>query len=94
MDNQFFKIINRISVETKICNFTKKNRYQFIISEMDRVCDGLKLVRGTVNGAFGNREPWQIAAITATTVLGSVYVWDVLSQDECKFNKIYLINIY
>lgn len=51
---------------------------------MDRVCDGLKLVRGTVNGAFGNREPWQIAAITATTVLGSVYVWDVLSQDECK----------
>lgn len=57
---------------------------------MDRVCDGLKLVRGTVNGAFGNREPWQIAAITATTVLGSVYIYDILSQDECKHNNLNL----
>lgn len=38
-----------------------------------------------INKAFGNREPWQVAAITATTVLGTVWIWSFINQDESLF---------
>ncbi|EDW10304.1 sphingosine-1-phosphate lyase [Drosophila mojavensis] len=44
--------------------------------------DCLKPVGSSINRAFGNKEPWQIAAITATTVLGFVWIWTELSKDE------------
>ncbi|EDW60688.1 sphingosine-1-phosphate lyase [Drosophila virilis] len=44
--------------------------------------DCVKPVSGCINRAFGNKEPWQVAAITATTVLGGVWIWTELSKDE------------
>uniref|UniRef100_A0A0K8U451 sphinganine-1-phosphate aldolase n=1 Tax=Bactrocera latifrons TaxID=174628 RepID=A0A0K8U451_BACLA len=38
-----------------------------------------------LNRAFGNKEPWQVAAITATTVLGTVWLWTFINQDESLF---------
>ncbi|TDG50578.1 hypothetical protein AWZ03_002882 [Drosophila navojoa] len=44
--------------------------------------DCLRPVGNSINRAFGNKEPWQIAAITATTVFGFVWIWTELSKDE------------
>jgi hypothetical protein len=41
-------------------------------------------IRGAVNGLFVNREPWQIVAITATTVLTTVWFLEIINQDESK----------
>lgn len=49
--------------------------------------DCVKPVSGCINRAFGNKEPWQVAAITATTVLGGVWIWTELSKDESKFHN-------
>lgn len=44
--------------------------------------DSTIALRGAVNGAFANREPWQIVAVTTTTVLSIVWLWNVINQDE------------
>ncbi|XP_022227563.1 sphingosine-1-phosphate lyase [Drosophila obscura] len=44
--------------------------------------DCLKPVTEGINRAFGAREPWQVATITATTVLGGVWLWTFVCQDE------------
>ncbi|KAI8039851.1 hypothetical protein M5D96_007276 [Drosophila gunungcola] len=44
--------------------------------------DCLKPVTEGINRAFGAKEPWQVATITATTVLGGVWLWTVICQDE------------
>lgn len=31
---------------------------------------------------FGNKEPWQIAAITTSTILSLFWLWDLINQDE------------
>jgi len=51
--------------------------------------DSAQALRGTVNGAFVNREPWQIVAITSTTVLSAVWLWNLLlNQDESLFQRV------
>ncbi|XP_036334273.1 sphingosine-1-phosphate lyase [Rhagoletis pomonella] len=47
-----------------------------------QVVDCTKVLTGGVNRAFGNREPWLVATITATTVLGTVWLWTFINQDE------------
>ncbi|XP_017108341.2 sphingosine-1-phosphate lyase [Drosophila bipectinata] len=44
--------------------------------------DCLKPVAEGINRAFGPKEPWQVATITATTVLGGVWLYTVICQDE------------
>ncbi|GAB0097795.1 Sphingosine-1-phosphate lyase [Sergentomyia squamirostris] len=41
-----------------------------------------KLVASRVDGVFQNKEPWKIVAITTTAVLGTVWMWDFLRQEE------------
>ncbi|XP_013103384.1 sphingosine-1-phosphate lyase [Stomoxys calcitrans] len=41
-----------------------------------------KLVTEHINRMFANREPWQVATITATAVLSSVWLWSFINQDE------------
>jgi sphinganine-1-phosphate aldolase len=43
-------------------------------------------LRAAVNGLFVNREPWQIVAITATTVLSTVWLWEIVNQDESMYD--------
>lgn len=37
-----------------------------------------------INILFANKEPWQIATITATSVLTTVWIWEQINQDESK----------
>lgn len=43
-----------------------------------------KLITENINRLFANREPWQVATITATAVLSSVWLWSFINQDESK----------
>lgn len=53
------------------------------------VKDSSQALRGAINGAFTNREPWQIVAITTTTVLSTIWLWNILfNQDESLFARI------
>lgn len=44
--------------------------------------DAICLLTRHTNSIFKNREPWQIVAITATSVLSTVWLWNLLNQDE------------
>lgn len=44
--------------------------------------DAISLLTRQTNSLFKNREPWQIVAITATSVLSTVWLWNFLNQDE------------
>lgn len=36
-----------------------------------------------LNRAFGNyREPWQVATITTSLILGSIWLWNLLFSDD------------
>lgn len=52
---------------------------------MDLVNNGLLLTKNTVNNLFGQCEPWQVASITASSVLSSIWIWNFVFQDESKF---------
>lgn len=44
-------------------------------------------VKEYINQCFDKKEPWQIVAITAGSVLTSVWVWDVIFQDESLLSR-------
>lgn len=38
-----------------------------------------------INGLFGNnREPWQVASITAISLMTALWIWEQVKQDESK----------
>lgn len=49
--------------------------------------DCTKVVTDGLNRLFVNREPWQVATITATTVLSSVWLWNFINQDESVWSR-------
>lgn len=58
---------------------------RFDSNRMDRsVSSALDALRGNVNRLFVNKEPWQVATMTATTVLTAVWLWEFVNQDESK----------
>lgn len=60
---------------------------------MDRsVSSALDALRGNVNRLFVNKEPWQVATMTATTVLTAVWLWEFVNQDESKQFQIEIHN--
>lgn len=42
------------------------------------------IVTRQINGLFGNREPWQVASITAISLMTAVWIWEQVKQDESK----------
>lgn len=40
-----------------------------------------------INSAFGSKEPWQIATISATAALTLVWLWNFINQDESEFTQ-------
>lgn len=46
-----------------------------------------KVLTKSINKACGNREPWQIVTITATTVLSAVWLWNLINQDESVYSR-------
>uniref|UniRef100_A0A2M3Z547 sphinganine-1-phosphate aldolase n=1 Tax=Anopheles braziliensis TaxID=58242 RepID=A0A2M3Z547_9DIPT len=47
----------------------------------------LRLVTGSIDRVFTGRQPWQIVAITTTTVLSAVWLCQVLFQDESLYSR-------
>lgn len=53
---------------------------------MELVNNGLLFTKKSVNNLFGQRrEPWQVASITASSILTSIWIWNFVFQDESKF---------
>ncbi|XP_053692149.1 sphingosine-1-phosphate lyase [Sabethes cyaneus] len=48
----------------------------------------LDLITGPVDRALAGKAPWQIVAITTTTVLSAVWLWELLSEDESLYSRI------
>ncbi|KAK0096393.1 hypothetical protein PV326_005629 [Microctonus aethiopoides] len=44
-------------------------------------------VKGLINNSFKEKEPWQIVTITSTSVLGAVWVWNFIHQDETLYER-------
>ncbi|VVC28150.1 Pyridoxal phosphate-dependent transferase, subdomain 2,Pyridoxal phosphate-dependent transferase [Cinara cedri] len=55
---------------------------------MDLVSSSLSFTKNTVNNLFGPREPWQVASITASGILTSIWLWNFLLQDESLYNRL------
>lgn len=47
----------------------------------------LQLVTGPVNRSLAGKSPWQIVAITSSTVLGIVWLWNLLNHDESLLSR-------
>lgn len=45
----------------------------------------LTVVTRQINTLFGNREPWQVASITAISLMTAIWLWEQIKQDEGKF---------
>jgi len=54
---------------------------------MELVNNSLLLTKNTVNQIFGHCEPWQVASITASSVLTSIWLWNFLFQDESLYER-------
>ncbi|XP_078053141.1 sphingosine-1-phosphate lyase [Augochlora pura] len=46
------------------------------------LCVVLNIFKEYVNNSFQGKEPWQVATITTTTVLTSIWLWNFVFQDE------------
>lgn len=52
---------------------------------MELVSSGLSFTKNAVNNIFAKHsEPWQVASLTATTILSSIWLWNFLIQDKSK----------
>lgn len=50
---------------------------------MDKlILDPLNVATRQFNSLFVNKEPWQVATMTATTVLAAIWMWEFVNQDE------------
>lgn len=49
-----------------------------------------QFITSPINNVFKNKEPFQIVAITTTTVLTTIWLWNFINQDESK----YIFNYY
>lgn len=60
--------------------------------------DAFSFLTRHTNSVFKNREPWQIVAITATSVLSTVWLWNFINQDESELllliDSEHICNIY
>lgn len=55
--------------------------------------DAFSVLTRHTNSIFKNREPWQIVAITATSVLSTVWLWSFINQDESEFSFLIILNV-
>ncbi|CAH1982781.1 unnamed protein product [Acanthoscelides obtectus] len=66
---------------------------------MDLVKQPLNFFKGTINNQFSGKEPWQIVTITTSTVLITIWLYELVNQDEsllergkkCVFKMVRLI---
>ena len=56
--------------------------YQLLIFQIWKKMNVANALRGVVNNTFKEKEPWLIVTVTTTTVLGAVWIWNFIFQDE------------
>lgn len=56
--------------------------------------DAFSVLTRHTNSIFKNREPWQIVAITATSVLSTVWLWNFVNQDESEFTILIMLIVH
>lgn len=62
---------------------------------MELVNIGFSFTKNTVNNLFGvHSEPWQVATLTTSSILTSVWLWNFLFQDESKLITIYYLKLF
>lgn len=49
--------------------------------------DCLNVVTRQINSLFGNKEPWQVASITAMSLMTALWIWEQIKQDESKYSR-------
>lgn len=52
---------------------------------MNSVTDWFNAFTRQFNTLFANKEPWQVASITATTIFTTIWILEQVNQDECEF---------
>ncbi|XP_050534627.1 sphingosine-1-phosphate lyase isoform X3 [Daktulosphaira vitifoliae] len=60
---------------------------QELKKKMDYIKNGLFVTKNTINNMFGHCESWQVASITATSVLTSIWIWNFIIQDESLYER-------
>lgn len=49
---------------------------------MIRCSDLFQAIARQINGLFGNKEPWQVASITAISLMTTIWILEQIQQDE------------
>lgn len=53
---------------------------------MIKLSDWLNAVTRQINALFGNKEPWQVASLTAISLMTTIWIWEQINQDESKIS--------
>lgn len=51
---------------------------------MIKSCDWFSGITRQVNALFVNKEPWQVASITAVSLMTTIWIWEQINHDESK----------
>lgn len=54
---------------------------------MLKSCDWFGGITRQVNALFANKEPWQVASITAVSLMTTIWIWEQIQHDESKQNS-------
>ncbi|XP_055316941.1 sphingosine-1-phosphate lyase [Sitodiplosis mosellana] len=49
---------------------------------MYKSCDWFSGITRQVNALFANKEPWQVASITAVSLMTTIWIWEQINHDE------------
>lgn len=51
---------------------------------MDLLKSPFSILRAAINSGFADKEPWQIVSVTTSTVLLTIWMWEVLNHSESR----------
>lgn len=54
---------------------------------MIKFSDWFNAVTRQINALFANKEPWQVASITAISLMTTIWIWEQINQDESKISN-------
>lgn len=82
----YFSLLSVVSLSNKDC-------FVFVLIAMNKNVITEPLIAATrqINNAFGNKEPWQIATISATAALTLVWFWNFMNHDESELTLMIIL---
>lgn len=58
-------------------------------NKMIKCSECIHVITKQINGIFGNKEPWQVASITAVSLMTLMWILEQIKQDESMLNTIH-----